>query len=180
MITITPIELQPIQQAIEPTPVVDKIDAIGYSRRAIDQRSQVRNVYLDSATINGSATIATVSLADLDNATVTVNSGNLWWSVVNSGSPTVSKIYIPAQWTYIIQWSVFISSAPWVWLFNIFLQKNGIEWIDVFASMIQHWETIAINKTLNLSKWDYINIYFDNESDDSAEVSIQVTLTKIS
>jgi hypothetical protein len=73
-----------------------------------------------------------------------------------------------------------MSSAPWVWLMTTFIYKNETSALDYYANLVQHWWTISINTTRNLVKWDYINIWFDNSSNDNLEVYIELTVTKIS
>lgn len=167
------IQLQPIQQPTIELPITPQI---GRTERPLNQRTQVTNVYLDSTQFNGSATIASMTLSDWANLTQTKISWNYVWKMATSPA----KLYIPTGWTYMIQWRVFISSALSVWLLSTFFQKNWTASLELFAWLSNHWTTIPIIFTANFVKWDYINIYTDNSSGNSVDISYQLVITKIS
>lgn len=169
------IELQPVQQAVYQQTKPFTRDSMWYTNRPIDQRTQVRNVYLDSVKLNSSFFVEAMSLFDLSDASLSV----LSWNLYRKKETNPMKVYFPTWWTYHINWRVFISQHLWVWLLNTFVQINSSLW-EVFSSMAYKGTTIPINRIVNVKKWDYINIYFDAESDEDIEWSIQISIIKLS
>lgn len=150
------------------------VEQVWYSERPILWKKSNRGIYLDIAQFNWSCTVSSMSLLDLDSVSQTIISGQSIWKTTSSPA----KIYILASWTYMIQWRTFISSALGTWLLSTFIQKNG-SWWDVFSAYVYQWITIPLVWVVNFNKWDYINIYFDNETGNDIELSIQITITKM-
>lgn len=173
--------IQNPQMEVMPTVIPDRITNIWRIDRPINARTGTINRYLDSATFNAWWTVSSMSLYDIDNGSITIKSWQLIWDVKSNWTPTVTKIYIPQQWTYQINWRVFISSWLWVsWLLTTFLQINESYAIGFASAIPVRWITIPITTTANINKWDYINVYLDNETANDIDFSIEFTITKLS
>jgi hypothetical protein len=177
MVQTTKVELQPVQQSIVTTQSVESIDNVWYTRRSINQKTQVRNVYLDSIVFYGSIDNIPSTESDyLDTPTSIYKVWKLNRNEVNSDF----TLKVPVSWTYLLLWKVR-PEFVWTWFTIIEVVKNWV-WILVFYiinSVVTNMDT-SFNNTVVLEKWDTIQFRANNESDDLLDITLDISLTKIS
>lgn len=165
-----------LQQPIELQKTKESIYNIWFSQRPLNIRTQTWNIYSDSVTFNWTSTINTVTTKDLDSVTETLRT----WTYKRNTESNIAKIYIPKSWTYLIQWRAYISSSTWTGIISTFIQKNETDNIGFCANEAKAQTTIPIITIANLSKWEYVNIYFDNEASATVELWIEISFIKLS
>lgn len=165
------VTIQPVQQVQEQPVKVIGADRAWRTERPINQRTQVVNTYLDwIRAIKTTQAIPDVTLTDVT-----------WYTFTKTGNylfENVDSIIIPINWTYII-------NAVFDW--NDALTQ-GIHYVTINGTpeLIQVWDNMSafqnifITSVENLSKWDIIAVEVFQESWSSKNVTVTLTLTKIS
>lgn len=156
-------------------PVFDR-NSMGYTDRPINQRTQVNNVYLDSADFGWDLNMTTMTQSYIASFTLWTTVWKYPWKTEN----TPWTIYIPTWGTYSILWDMFISTAPWIWRIRLAIEINWWADIKVISTNVEHKTNTPIILNYNFIKWDFIRIYVDNDSSDSVELNISLNITKIS
>lgn len=165
------------QQVINPQeaikveqPVFDR-NSMWYTDRPINQRTQVRNTYLDWV-------VATQSSQTIDDVTLT---DIIWYTFTktwNYAFENTDSIKIPVNWTYIINAVFDWNDALTQWLHYV-----TINWTQ---TLIQVWDNMSAFQNIfitwvkNLSKWDIIATEVFQESWSSKDVTVELTVTKLS
>lgn len=163
-----------IQQPQVPVQQVEqKFDrySMWYTDRPINQRKQVRNTYLDWVrAIKTTQSIPDVTLTDV-----------VWYTFTKTWSylfENTDSIKIPVSWTYIIN-AVF----DWDDWLTQWIHYVTINWTQ---SLIQVWDNMSafqnifITSVENLAKWDVIAVEVFQESWSSKNVTVKLTVTKLS
>ena len=155
IITETPLQ-NPQEAMPTPMPVVESIQDIGYTKRPIDQRTQVRNVYLDG--IVATAEVLT-EIPDWPGERQKIT----WYSYTTKWKynffPTADDITIPDNWTYIItltfKWDTWFGSIEET-QYEVLLNNTQIWWD--FKVLVDQWETVNTTIVRNFNKWDILTV----------------------
>lgn len=157
-------------------------NSMGYTDRAINQKKQVRNTYLDSCTFEWQRSVTSTNTLEL---TTSVSYTTVWWYDFTRASWFV----IPADWTYIITVSTFMATSTpatsWVFywriyhtLSNLTTVVNSVDIAIPRESCNWNWNTGVYTYAFN--KWDVVRFYWDNQTDQTATIVITATITKLS
>ena len=150
-------------------------NSFGGSNRRINQKSQVRNDFLDTTSFWISSNIAMGATSDAYMEFSTLNtfpqSGNLKWVFTN----WKTRAKIPLDWTYMIQWSLDADTSS--------STGNDLLWVDILewtptsspfgifsAYYYAYANTMFIPFTVvrNFNKWDEVSIVgYNGQSVDS-------------
>lgn len=165
------VTIQPVQQVQEQQAKIATVDRAGRVDRPINQRTQVVNTYLDWVrAIKTTQSIPDVTLTDV-----------VWYTFTKTWSylfENTDSIKIPVSWTYIINavfdWNDWITQ----WIHYVTINWTQ-ELIQVWDNM-SAFQNIFITSVENLAKWDVIAVEVFQESWSSKNVTVTLTVTKIS
>jgi hypothetical protein len=169
------IKIENPQQPLVPLEMSETISWIGYVQRPINQRTQVRNVYLDSVRYTNYENVPAVYLWQPTTLTFTDLSSKLHRTTTTSPA----KIIIPQDWTYLIFVSYYVSTVEPAWAtWEIWLYADWEMW-DVATN---GWKmtSLKLNFVKNYKKWDEVWFYIENWLTSVLEWYLQITITKLS
>jgi len=158
-----------------PIPVIDNIQDIGYTRRPINQKTQVRNKFLNVVEYTSHWDVPSNSLSQPVSLTFNNLSSTLAWGTTSSPA----KVIIPESWTYLINVSYFVSTVSPVWAtWEIWLYIEWIQW-DV---VLNGWRrtSLKMNVIKNYNKWDKLSVYIENTLTSTLEWYLSLYITKLS
>lgn len=181
MVETPKIELQPVQQEIVQIAQPDKIADIGYVKRPINQRTQVRNVYLDGATYDWQKSILSASWNSLDGFISRTSIGNYdfdytYWFV------------IPTDWTYMVTVTSFVGwfvvPTSWLVTINITHRLKNNTLVNLVPISVPReacdWGWNAWTYIYAFKQWDTIGFGAQNDTDQTLTIRITATITKLS
>lgn len=174
------IKIENPQQQLVPLERSETISWIGYVQRPINQKTQVRNVYLDGVIATTTQQIP-IPLWNWERTDVT------WYTYTKTGNHDFTRwstdsIIVPANWTYMITMRASINDLFWdLWLTNYQITKNWNFFLMDWRFTMIYYESMNITSIENLNKWDVLKIMIniDNETN-IRTLDVKFTLTKLS
>lgn len=167
---------EPVQVVPVSTPVVQEF---WRTTRPLNQRTQVMNTYLDSATYDGQHSIASAGSETLDGSVVRTNIGKInfdyagWFTTPTNSTYTITLssfvwwAFVPTSWVIII--SILHKDKDW----------NTINRVPVaIPREACDWDGNAWTYTYPFNKWDTITFSARNWTDETLVVRIIATITK--
>ncbi len=157
--------MQETQEWIDLIMPWNDIENIWYTSRRINQKMQVRNVYLDSdkaRSIDDIPSTQLVELQPVQNFTHTILWNNDFWEAWEDW------IYIPADWTYLIKYTLRIAGSISWWVTAVILRNASIDNYsesDIVIELDWMWNWTIPTRFLmdtvcvDLSKWDMLNVW---------------------
>lgn len=149
------IKIENPQQQFVPIERAETISWIGYTQRPINQRKQVRNVYLDS--IFAQDTDRVINSATL----TTIPSYNYYSKVWNYNRDKVDwQVFIPLDWTYNISFFVsFEWNKTWIRIVTLNINWTPVDLDNYVCDWVNNISNyLHVSQPYNLKKWDIITI----------------------
>ncbi len=171
------IKIENPQQPLVPLERSETISWIGYVQRPINQKTQVRNVYLDSVEYKNSEDIPANFVWEPATLTFT----NLSSKLHRTTTTSPAKIIIPQDWTYLIFVSYRVSTVEPVWAtWEIWLYAEWVMW--EWDIVYNGWKmtSLKLNFVKNYKKWDEVWFYIENWLTSVLLWSLKITITKLS
>lgn len=179
MFILSETKLQKVQYPIENIKQEETIAWIWYTQRPINQKTQVRNTYLDSCTISATQQLPVPSWA-WEWVVVSWYTYNTVWKYSFVWQNT-NEIKIPTTWTYSINVRIIINDSFWdLWLSKYEILKN---WNELFADWkltLSYFESMNIIWTENFKSNDILKIQIN--ADDETQIrtlNIKTTIIKL-
>lgn len=169
------IKIENPQQQFVPIERAETISWIGYTQRPINQKTQVRNKFLNVVEYTSHWDVPSNSFSQPVSLTFNNLSSTLAWGTTSSPA----KVIIPESWTYLINMSYFVSTVSPVWAtWEIWLYIEWIQW-DV---VLNGWRrtSLKLNVIKNYNKWDKLSVYIENSLTSTLEWYLSLYITKLS
>lgn len=174
---IESIKIENPQQQFVPLERSETISWIGYVQRPINQKTQVRNVYLDSLIANKDFSLSSWPLTIISGLTFektgTYPRDNNDW-----------QITIPKDWTYYLSIRATYSAATIEqWIRLVWIKNKNDEYLlaqYVVLPVASVPVIIQISDTFNLNKWEILKIDMSQSSTETLDCTVRLSIFKLS
>lgn len=154
----------------------------GYNNTWLDQKQQVRNRYINAITIVANESIASWASEKISTSfSIEQDRWNPQWVVDNGVA------ICPKTATYLITWYSIIDTMPWsdpttvYWLLTRVLHVPSSTYIWYGNDVVKKWICVhSVSWIYTIKKWEWIELYGDNQYTWSLDWSSRITLTEIS